>query len=121
MPIPLIERAFYDRSRLNAEVCAMEDSRDRVRPLYAALLTDGSIEVELAIPDQDDPVTTTIDPTKASRWLVTPDNIRVIDLDDVGDMENAQLRRMVDAYIVLVERHIAEVKARQPHRGRDRG
>jgi len=100
----------------------MEDARDRVRPLYATLQTDGSIEVELAIPDQEDPVTTTIDPTKASRWLVTPDSIRVIDLDDVGDVENAQLRRIVDAYVVLVERHVAEVKARQPQqRGRSRG
>jgi hypothetical protein len=99
----------------------MEESGDRVRPLSAILQTDGSIEVELAIPEQEETVTTTIDGTKASRWLVIPDSIRIIDLDDVGDQENASLRRMIDAYIVLVERHIAEQKAQRAARQGKRG
>jgi hypothetical protein len=99
----------------------MEESRDRVRPLSAVLQGDGSIEVELAIPEQEETVTTTIDGTKASRWLVIPDSIRVIDLDDVGDQENASLRRMVDQYIVLVERHITEQRAQRAARQGKRG
>lgn len=91
-------------------------TQDRIRPISATLMPDGTIEVELVIPDQDDPAVVTVPATKASRWLTLEDDAQVIDLDDDSDL-TATVRPMIDGYIVLVERYIAEQQAR---RGRGR-
>src|SRR4051794_3341266 len=66
---PGVERAFGYGYDLRGGV-QMEDQRsyrDVVRPLAAVVLPSGEIEVELHIPEQDEPIETTIHATGRSK------------------------------------------------------
>jgi hypothetical protein len=98
----------------------MTDSRDAVRPLAAAVLTDGSIEIELYIPDQEETIETTIHATAQSK-KAAPAERREIDLDDEGSYDDRVFRRMIVETCTEVQRQIdarkAEMAKKRP--GRD--
>lgn len=88
----------------------MDDARG-VHPLSATLETDGTIEVDLAVPGQDEPQVMTIEPSKATARLVIPVR-RAIDLD-AGDDMDALVRRLIVERIALIQKEIARRQAFQ--------
>ena len=71
--------------------------------VYAALRPDGSIEVELLIPEQDEPFVANISAIRETRRLARPGISRPIQLDADWDDENAALRRIVNAFVRRAE------------------
>ena len=99
----------------------MSSPTDRIRVLSATLQPDGSIELELSIPGQDEPIPATIEATKTSKWLVEGGRARSIDLDaEAPTQDDAPLRKMIGAYLVQAERYVAEQRARASGTGRSR-
>ena len=94
----------------------MSDSRDAVHPLAASILSDGSIEVELSIPGQEESVETTIHATPRSAKLA-PTERRDIDLDDDGAIEDQPFRQMVTACCVEIQRQVDARRAQIEGRG----
>ncbi len=54
-----------------------------ILPLFAGLNPDGTIELEVGMPDLDEPNTVQVPATDESRRLARPDCQRTIDLDAV--------------------------------------
>ena len=75
-----------------------------VRPLSAVLETDGSIEVEIAVPGQDEPQSMAIESSKATKLLVIPAR-RAIDLDE-GDEVDALVRASSPSASALSRRRL---------------
>jgi hypothetical protein len=95
----------------------MRDYRDVVRPLSAEVLPDGSIEVELYVPHQEETVSETINATKQSKKLA-PDSRREIDIDDDGDPEDALFRFMIEGLCAEAQRQVAARLALDAKRAR---
>ena len=91
----------------------MDESQD-VRPVSATLETDGSIEVDLAVPGQDEPQSMTVEPSQATTRLVIPDR-RAIDLDG-GDETDALVRRLISERLTLIKTEIARRQSFQAGR-----
>lgn len=76
---------------------------DCILPVFAALHPDGSIEVELLIPENDEPSIAKIPALRETRALAIPNARREISLDADGDPGNATLRRVVNEFVRKAE------------------
>src|SRR3954462_14734726 len=94
----------------------MHDSHDAVHCLAASILSDGSIEVELSIPGQEESVETTIHATPKSPKLAPPER-RDVDLDDDGAIEDKPFRQMVTACCIEIQRQVEARRAQIEGRG----
>jgi hypothetical protein len=94
----------------------MHDSRDAVQCLAASVLSDGSIEVELSIPGQEESVETTIHATPKSAKLA-PSERRDVDLDDDGEIEDKPFRQMIAACCSEIQRQVDARRAQVQGRG----
>lgn len=94
----------------------MQSDHESVRALTAAVCSDGSVDVELVIPGQDETIETTIQPTPRSKKLAPPARYD-LDLDSDGDEQDRVFRRMIHDVCREIEKQIAarqaEVSKRQ--------
>jgi hypothetical protein len=96
----------------------MTDSQDSVRPTFAVLKADGTIEVELVVPGYDETQEMTIESTKAALAVATIED-RIIDLDG-GDFVDARVRTIIAERIRLIQREIERQRAVQERRHQQR-
>jgi hypothetical protein len=80
-------------------------------PVYAALNSDGTVELEVVIGGLDDWTTVTIPATRETR-RIAGDAAREILLDADHDPENAALRKLVLAFVAHAEKQQAEAMRR---------
>lgn len=76
---------------------------DCILPVYAALRSNGEIEVELLIPENDEPSLVTIPAIRETRELAAPHITQEIMLDADGDRPNGILRRIVMEFVRKAE------------------
>jgi hypothetical protein len=84
---------------------------DAILPLYAGLNPDGTIELELGLPGEDEPVTVTVPATDESRRLARPGDQRMIDLATTAPGEMSPLLAMIDEYTRSVWRKLVDRQA----------
>lgn len=91
---------------------------ESILPVCAELCPDGSIEVELLIPENDEPTIARIPAIRETRALARPDVRQEIELDADWDPRNASLRKIVNQFVQRAEQrrrsalHTAEAAQR---------
>lgn len=86
---------------------------ETIVPLYATLNADGSVEVGLLVPGQDDPVEALIPSMRATKALAIPECRRVIELDADGDAANKELRALVLEFVTRSEERRLSILGRR--------